>query len=117
MPHFVHPKIDGGWLRLDFTCTEPSGADCKITCPPDQGEPYRCETFVVERDEDGTPWHIGHHFDFEGRLHQMIPTEYCNILTWWDDLAECYAGEPGPLREGPIVFTWTGDNYEWRYAE
>lgn len=115
MPHFVHPKIGYWGMRLEFTCTEQPGADCKITCPPDAGDPYRCESFVVERDDDGTPWHVGFESIVDGgRLHQMVPREECLILEW-DDLEECYRGEDEPLREGEVVFEWVGDNYIWKY--
>lgn len=122
MPHYVKPTIYDGGIRLEFTCTEEPGADCKIACPTDPKDPYGCETFSLERDADGTPWHIGYRYNGEtdeetdGRLHQMLPIDRCLILEW-DDLADNYAGEDCTLRSGEVEFFWEGDFYEWKYAE
>jgi hypothetical protein len=122
MPHYVHPKIDGDWISLEFSCTEPEGADCRLVCPPDEAYKYGCESVTIERDEDGTPWHVGYRFDeatgkeVDSRLHRMVPADRCLILDW-DNLDESYCGEPGPLREGEIVFRWWSEEWpEWEYT-
>ena len=115
MPHYVHPKISDWGVKLEFSCTEEPGADCKIECQRTEDvDPYYCEVFTVTRDENGDPWHLIEG-DGSPRDHKMLPIDRCIILDW-DDLDECYAGEPGPLREGEITFTWDGDNYVWEYA-
>lgn len=117
MSHFVRPTIDGDWTGMEFTCTEPEGSMCRITCPPE----HSCEEFSMEL-VDGEPWHVGYRYDdetdeeIEGPLHKMVPVKSCTICQW-DALNECYEGEPTTLREGEIVFTWNGDFYGWRYAE
>lgn len=117
MAHYVKPTIEPIYgLRVQFVCTEEPGSDCHITCPTDPKNLYGCEVYTMERDENGVPWHTGYDEDGnDAHLHQMVPTDRCLILEW-DDLSECYAGEPGPLREGEIAFSWTGDGYEWRYV-
>jgi hypothetical protein len=117
MPHYVHPKIDGNWMGLSFSCTEEPGAKCKIICPPDpRGPYYSCEEFRAET-IGGEVWHVGwsEEADAEVPLHKMIPTDRCGILEW-DCLDEGYCGPAGPLREGEIAFIWNGDCYEWEYV-
>jgi hypothetical protein len=122
MPHIVKPYIDGDWIGVKFECTEPEGSLCRMRCPVDPKDPYRCEEIHAEP-IDGEWWHVGYHYDeetdeeTEGPLHKMVPGPGCGIIEW-DALNECFAGEgEQPLREGEIVFTWTGDNYEWTYKE
>jgi hypothetical protein len=45
----------------------------------------------------------------------MVPADRCLILDW-DHLNESNCGEPGPLREGEIVFRWSEEWPEWEYT-
>lgn len=118
MSHLVKPVIEGDWIGLKFECTEPEGSLCRMRCPHNPSDPYGCEELTPQQ-INGEWWHIGYD-DYETHekpLHKMEPAMSCNILEW-DDLNECFAGEgEQPLVEGEVVFTWTGDNYEWRYAK
>jgi hypothetical protein len=116
MPHIVKPFIDGDWIGLDFECTEPETALCRMMCPP--GDSYACELLSPQL-IDGEWWHVGTDFDFETNprpLHKLVPAERCTILDW-DDIAENFGDTKTPLREGEIEFAWNGDYYEWRYVE
>lgn len=119
MPHYVQPKISlGNYLHLEFTCTEEPGSACKLVCPTDPTDPYRCETYHLAW-IDGEPWHVGwdDELDDERPLHKMLPTDSCTILAF-DYLNECFAGEDTDLRAGEIAFTWSPDDesYVWTYA-
>jgi hypothetical protein len=115
MPHFVKPYIDGDWTGMDFTCTEPPEANCRLQCPG-----LDCEEFHVEW-IDGKPWHVGYKYDDEtdedtdGPLHEMSTGNPCSIIEW-DALNEGYVGDRTILREGEVLFTWNDDFYEWQYV-
>ena len=117
MPHYVHPVIDGDWISVRFTCDEPEGSMCRITCPPEES----CEFFNVVF-VDGEPWHEGYRYDdetdeeTEGPLHKMIGTKSCTIMEF-DALQECFGGKgEQPLREGEVRFWWEDDGYMWDYV-
>jgi hypothetical protein len=85
------------------------GVNGKITChagPDDDCHRTTCDT--CDEDcfcDDPTP----------GRLN------FCNPIEWIEHggyLYEYYDGpDDTPVRDGPVAFTWTGEGYEWHYAD
>jgi hypothetical protein len=106
MTHFVrHLLRPGDYVRTEFKCQAPEGAQCRLMCKRCKGE----EQCVCE-------------YEDPPREPDLQDQGECLIVTWLENDApeECFNGEDdepvrGPLWQ-PIVPEWNGDGYEWDYA-
>ena len=107
--HAVSWQVDTEWVDATFTCDAPEGADCRLVCAEECGADFwPCHSY----DEDG---------DNE-REHRRVDGGSCLAV-------DCLKNEEGPdsydreaprapLRSGPIVVRWTGDELQpcvWSY--
>lgn len=106
--HFVHHVIaDECGVRTKYTCTAPEDAQCRTsceTCYDEMQEQCICEIMDPPREPN------------------RVGGKPCNILGWLENDApdECYDGPETAVRgpePQPIVTSWEGDYYQWRYAE
>ena len=100
-PHWIHLTVDRYGVHARFTCHALEGvAPCRQTCAvgcwnASDGQACDCPT---------------------------KDTGYCLPCEWLTESdAEWYESGPSNehrtrARSGPIVITWNGDDYEWRYA-
>ena len=58
--------------------------------------------------------------DAEAHRPEWKHSEQCLRLVFleeggtWDEM---YSGSPAPVHSGPIELSWSGDGYDWKYAE
>lgn len=92
-PHHICVTLEPGSLWATFLCEAQAGASCRKGCPTG------CETWPCE--------------------HDLVDTGACIPLEWMEngDWQELYDGDPQEPVSGPVEFIWTGDGYDWRYAE
>ena len=112
--HRIQWTFDRDEVVGKVICEEPEGANCRLMGGP---ECYCDEAYRIERDPDGTPFHM-----YEGERHSNIPMGGCNVA-WPGGLEE---GEVHYLNDGrekfvigstPITPVWDGDGYLWKRAE
>lgn len=105
--HFLDLTLDAAsGLSAEARCTAPKGADCRLVC--DVG----CETFVIERDAAGNPWHI----EDEAPLHRMHDAGHCNVVEYLNaepaDIPDLHQGAPVRISVA-VTPVWEGDFYAW----
>jgi hypothetical protein len=95
--HRVEWMIASGRVEGRVTCFAVLAAPCRLTCG------VGCDTW-----------------DTDSHEHDLVDAGECMLLPWLDNsdeaVAEYYAGEPGPLRDGPVILTWANDGLvTWDY--
>ena len=112
--HEIVWEFDRDCTIARAVCHEPPGADCRLAGTPG----CECESLAIERDPDGTPYHLVEAWG-ENVRHEMGPVDYCNVCEWLnesgviDELGESDRFEIGRTRIEPV---WTGDGYDWKRA-
>lgn len=101
--HTVAWWIDTWGVQGEIACHEPGTADCHTTCES-------CETWCRDGADPTLCGNCG---------RPLIHTEYCGVAVWLDgdSIIDTYQGEKVPLRDGPIVYQWTGDGWTWHYPD
>ena len=108
--HQIEWAFDCDTVVGKVICEEPEGANCRLMGGP---ECYCDEAYRIERDPDGTPFHV-----YEGERHSNIPMDGCNIVMSLDeDLLELGPREEFVIGSTPIAPVWDGDGYYWKRAE
>lgn len=118
--HRIQWTFDRDEVVGKVICEEPEGANCRLTggpeCYCEEPDGYYwcyCEDYHIERDPDGTPFHV-----YEGERHSNIPMDGCNIVMSLDeDLLELGPREEFVIGSTPIAPVWDGDGYYWKRAE
>ena len=118
--HSIEWTISHDHLAWTIRCENPPGSGCNTFCREESCE----ETGVLsESDGEGGFRHPYEHEDDNGVLTNVWHTTHvdgCTISDWIDNsdgAATCYAGEKTPVRDGPILLTWEGDDWSWTYAD
>lgn len=99
--HFVEWAIEPENIRAHFICIATHGAACRMWCA--EGCEERCH---------GT----------DEEPHRQEDQGGCGQIPFLSESGEpnsasCYSGPETTVRSGPIVLTWEGDDYAWRYVE
>jgi hypothetical protein len=92
MAHTIAWFIEYECVQAQLSCTEPSGAPCRMVCPEE------CESWPC--------------------AHELVDNVDCNpivFITEGAGVVESYEGERTPLRDGLVEFKWNGDWYTWTY--
>lgn len=110
---------DHDQVRADFTCAGPDDAWCRLRCTCDDGVEL-CSLPEAVCDVEGHDRTGAHCCCCGGTAitggHPCAPTEWMRA----DDQhapIDAYRGREEALHDGPIVYTWRGDHYTWRYAQ
>lgn len=105
--HLIRWVFDRDAVYASVECHEPVGANCRLMGAGD----CQCEEWTIERDPDGTPFHL-----CGDERHEFILSGLCNVKEWLeaDELVELN----GPQEEfligrTPIAPQWDGDGYVW----
>lgn len=113
--HHIEWEFDTDGVNARAVCTEPEGADCRIHCV------HGCESWSIERDQDGTPYHRTGHLEDDGTeiRHDMQRVAYCNVTEFLNDdaglLPELGSGQ-FVIGQTPIEPVWENDYYSWKQA-
>lgn len=105
--HFVQHQLKAGdWVRTKFKCEGPETALCKTICQTCWNE---CRDSCECAGEDPP------------REPVLKTGESCQLVEWLEESPEeAYAGpEDLPVRGPdwqPIIISWNGDCYEWKYV-
>lgn len=95
--HYVTWTIGGGTVDAGFHCAAEIGAACRLWC----AAPF-------ERQCDEIPC-----------VHGSADQGECLVMVWLANdgatPADLYTGPKTKVRPGPIVTTWDGHGYTWRY--
>lgn len=101
--HFIHIYLAEPFgLQVEWKCEADRDADCKSWCPAPECEDGGCVDYERHREH----W-------------QRHDSEECGALVWleeggtWDEM---YEGPDADVHSGPIILSWEGDGYSWRYA-
>jgi hypothetical protein len=111
MPHYIAWEYDRRLVVARLVCDEPVGALCRLKCVD-----ACCETFAVQWDQDGEPWHV------EGGVwqHMMCDGGHCNVELFVnedpDGPIELGPREVREIARTPINPSWEGDSYSWTFA-
>lgn len=112
--HRIEWRHDRDTIHGRVVCDETDEwTDCRVVCAED------CEQWPAP--DPGNRTHevlddAGHPLG----KHAMRHVDYCNYVTWMDEasIEELFdGGSDVPVHDGPVAFTWTGDGYDWHYAE
>ena len=106
--HSVTWDHDGDRIHGRMVCSAGELADCRTSCA--EG----CESWGDVSDDGAA------HTLSDGTVHAMRPHEYCNVVEWianGDVLETYYDGADRPVHDGPVLISWDGDDYLWRYAD
>lgn len=113
--HSIAWTIDHDRVRGVVTCHEPEGAACRLV----GGNDCECESWYVERDEQG-PFHVAVAYDDEDNesdvKHRMVDGGSCSVVDWMQDtgVEDSHIGPEQSLRDGAIQVEFD-DGYLWRY--
>jgi hypothetical protein len=100
MPHYAKITLEtGGYVKVDVTCDEPEGAECRLVCQLEGGP---CDDAL----DDKPCEHLG-------------DSGHCNHAEWLttDTLEYYVATEDHVVGTFNIVTTWDGGDYTWTFAE
>jgi hypothetical protein len=101
--------------RVEFTI-EPESIDGRIICEATEGAKCRLVCSVADCEAEQWPC-FTYNDDGTETEHPMKDYGRCLVPDWFEDSIETYYnGPPQVLVNGPIVFDWQGDFYEWHYA-
>ena len=113
--HTMKADYRDGRVTLTPVCSAPESADCRVS--PRNG--CTCESWTLERADDGTPYHRVDTFGGAEVLHWMNTGGPCLVAEWLEDDPEA-AGPAGnfPVAEFPIAPVWQPEGgYTWKRAE
>lgn len=104
--HRIDWFFDNDYASPELVCEEPPGADCRLT-----NAGCDCESIKLERDQDGTPYHM-----VEDARHEMTTQEECNVILFLEEDTADHAeqGQRFLIGSHEIEPVWGGDYYEWR---
>jgi len=114
--HFITWTHDQDCVQAQATCTAPEGADCRLICP--EG----CESWSIDHDEGGKPFHRTGHFEDDGtEVRHAMEASDCNVVEFLniDGSINELSTDASPFVIGTIAIeeSWEGDYYSWKRAE
>lgn len=109
--HEIVWTFERGALAGRVVCHERPDADCRLEGSGDCG----CEAWTIERDPDGTPFHM-----VDGVRHGNEPASDCNVVLFLeggDDVEELAVADTSfELTRTRIEPVWDYDHYLWKVA-
>jgi len=88
-----------------FTCHEPEGAMCRVTCQ------NGCGSWTPDHEEK-TAAALG-----SDRKHKLVPYEYgCNFVEWMescDPIGDAFVGTWELVTDNKVQIEYTGEGYQW----
>lgn len=116
--HAIRWTFDRGGVTAEAVCSEPEGADCRLTSVS-----CECERWgEIQRRDDGTIWHkivdwYGGPIDSaEPQWHEVKPMGDCNVCLFINE-SGCVEELGGQIEfviaETPIRPLWDGEGCDW----